>query len=69
MQTLYALLFALTGSQGLDALREMPDEARGAYLDHAADVALAFDRPELAERILCITSDEDAAECLRLAMA
>ena len=61
---LYAMLALLTGPQGLTVLDDMPEEYRTAYLDHVADVALAFDKPDLAARIAAIRTDADAAECL-----
>lgn len=62
---LYALIAVISGSQGLEVLREMPEEYRAAYLDHVADVAQAFDMPDLAARIEAIRTDADAAECLK----
>lgn len=62
---LYALLATIAGSQGLAVLDEMPEEYRAAYLDHVADAALAFDMPDLADRIRVIESDADAASCLQ----
>lgn len=61
---LYALLATIAGSQGLAVFDEMPEEYRTAYLEHVADLALAFDMPDLAARVAAIRTDADAAECL-----